>query len=72
MTSERVPEIGIELEEGILAEVLDLVPRVEHGLVLVRARECQLYADATIYRTPSVFAAVSSDGTVLIIEADEV
>lgn len=72
LASEGVLKIRVKSEQGVLTEVLNFIPRVEDGFVLIRTRERHLYSDAAVYGSPSVFAVVSSDGTVLIVEAHEV
>jgi hypothetical protein len=49
LASERVPEVGEEPEQGVLLEPGHLVPRVEHGVVLVGAGEGELDAGAAVH-----------------------
>lgn len=71
LTSQRVPEVGIQAVEGILPKVLYLIPWIENRKMLVCTRKSQLYPNAAIYRTPSIFTAWCFNGTVLFVETNE-
>lgn len=71
LTSQRIPEVGIQAVEGILPKVLYLIPWIENREMLVCTRKSQLYPNTAIYRTPSIFTAWCSNGTVLFVETNE-
>jgi hypothetical protein len=71
LAAQGVLEVGVEPVEGVLPQVGHLVPRVQNRLVLVRARESQLDADAAV-DGPLALAALRPDGACLFAEADEV
>lgn len=71
LAAQGVLEVGVEPVEGVLPQVGHLVPRVQNRLVLVRAGESQLDADAAVDR-PLALAALRPDGACLFAKADEV
>ena len=71
LAGERVLEVGEEPEQGVLAEPGDLVPRVEHGLVLVRAGEGELDARAAV-RLPALAPAARRPHRAAPVHAREV
>ena len=72
LTGERIPEIRIKAKKWILMKVLNLITWVENCFMLICVWKSQLNPQATIYRSPSVFMVISSNGTVLIVKAYKV
>ena len=52
---ESITKIGIQGKERVLPKISHLVPRVEHIIVLVCARESHLYADVAVHTSTIAF-----------------
>lgn len=72
LISERTAEIGIKAIKRVLSKILHFKPWIENRCMLISARKCKLYPEATINITTSILAVISPDSTVLTVEAHKV
>lgn len=71
LAGQRVLEVGEEPEQGVLPELGHLVPRVEHGLVPVRAGERELDPGAALH-LPALAPAARRPDRAAAVHAREV
>lgn len=70
-TGKGATEVGVEAVERVLPEIGNLIPRVEHVVVLVCPGEGQLYAYVAGCGASVAPAAGALDGAVGVVEARE-